>query len=229
MRNPKLVFVLNSDNHSENASVGPLCNPWPIQLYLCPVLLQGCILHTVYIQPPYASLWLLLRHSVGQVLLFTVVTPRNVTIVAPFFIFCVDWGHYHVLYLVLRLLPLSRDGCWCSSLQVLCERTNPESYTKVQYVFPQGADNVLSQAWSEGVITQKIMNFSPLNMAGWRLRGRVCVCSVNSYPANWSEEKAKKESKKSCKNYLGVADFKRIVRGICTKSNSHKQWAEERA
>ena len=45
---------------------------------------------------------------------------------------------------------------------------------------------------------------------------------VDSYPANCSEEKSKKESKKSCKNYLGVADFKRIVRGICTKSNSHK-------
>ena len=33
MRNPKLVLVLNSDSHSKNASVGPLYNPWPIQLY----------------------------------------------------------------------------------------------------------------------------------------------------------------------------------------------------
>ena len=33
---------------------------------------------------------------------------------------------------------------------------------------------------------------------------------VNSLPANWSEEKAKKESKKSCKNYLGVTDFEQI-------------------
>ena len=32
MRNPKLVLVLNLDSYSENASVGPLCNPWPIQL-----------------------------------------------------------------------------------------------------------------------------------------------------------------------------------------------------
>ena len=31
--------------------------------------------------------------------------------------------------------------------------------------------------------------------------------TVNSYPANWSEEKTKKESKKTNKNYLGVADF----------------------
>ena len=33
MRNPKLALVLNSDSHSKNASVGPLRNPWPIQLY----------------------------------------------------------------------------------------------------------------------------------------------------------------------------------------------------
>ena len=33
MRNPKLALVLNSDSHSENASVGPLYIPWPIQLY----------------------------------------------------------------------------------------------------------------------------------------------------------------------------------------------------
>ena len=33
MRNPKLVLVLKSGSHSENAIVGPLCNPWPIQLY----------------------------------------------------------------------------------------------------------------------------------------------------------------------------------------------------
>ena len=32
MGNPKLVLVLNSDSHSENVSIGPLCNPWPIQL-----------------------------------------------------------------------------------------------------------------------------------------------------------------------------------------------------
>ena len=29
----------------------------------------------------------------------------------------------------------------------------------------------------------------------------------NSYPVNWSVEKAKKESKKGCKNFLGVIDF----------------------
>ena len=33
MRNPKLVLVLKSDSHSENASVCPLCNALPIQLY----------------------------------------------------------------------------------------------------------------------------------------------------------------------------------------------------
>ena len=33
---------------------------------------------------------------------------------------------------------------------------------------------------------------------------------LNSCPANWSEEKAKKESKKSCKSYLGVTDFDQI-------------------
>ena len=32
-RNPKQVLVLKLDNHSENVSVGTLCNPWPIQLY----------------------------------------------------------------------------------------------------------------------------------------------------------------------------------------------------
>ena len=32
MRNLKLVLVLKLDSHSENASVGPLCNPLPIQL-----------------------------------------------------------------------------------------------------------------------------------------------------------------------------------------------------
>ena len=31
--------------------------------------------------------------------------------------------------------------------------------------------------------------------------------SINSPPANLSEGKAKKESKESCKNYLGVTDF----------------------
>ena len=52
---------------------------------------------------------------------------------------------------------------------------------------------------------------------------------VNSYPANWSEEKAKKKSKKSCKNYHGVTDFADMVHDICTKSKSHKQWAQEQA
>ena len=33
MRNPKLILVLKLDSHSENSSVGPVCNPWPIQLY----------------------------------------------------------------------------------------------------------------------------------------------------------------------------------------------------
>ena len=33
MRNPKLVLVLKLDSHGENASVGPLCNPWSIQLF----------------------------------------------------------------------------------------------------------------------------------------------------------------------------------------------------
>ena len=33
---------------------------------------------------------------------------------------------------------------------------------------------------------------------------------INSYPVNWSEENAKKESKKSYKNYLGVSDFEQI-------------------
>ena len=33
MRNPKLVLVLKLDSHSKNASVGLLCNPWPIQVY----------------------------------------------------------------------------------------------------------------------------------------------------------------------------------------------------
>ena len=55
------------------------------------------------------------------------------------------------------------------------------------------------------------------------------VRHVNSYPANWSVEKAKKESKKSSKNYLGVTDLERIVRGICTKSNTLKQLAQKRA
>ena len=33
MRNPKLVLVLKLDSNSKNASVGPLCNPWPTQSY----------------------------------------------------------------------------------------------------------------------------------------------------------------------------------------------------
>ena len=33
MGNAKLVLVLGLDSHSKNASVGPLCNLWPIQLY----------------------------------------------------------------------------------------------------------------------------------------------------------------------------------------------------
>ena len=28
-RKPKLALVLKSDSHSENASISPLCNPWP--------------------------------------------------------------------------------------------------------------------------------------------------------------------------------------------------------
>ena len=39
MRNPKLVLVLNLDSNSENVSVGPVCNPWPIQLYRLAVFL----------------------------------------------------------------------------------------------------------------------------------------------------------------------------------------------
>ena len=34
VRNPKLVLVLKSDSHIKNESVGLLCNPWPIQLYV---------------------------------------------------------------------------------------------------------------------------------------------------------------------------------------------------
>ena len=30
----RLVLVLKSESHSKNASVGPFCNPWPIQLYV---------------------------------------------------------------------------------------------------------------------------------------------------------------------------------------------------
>ena len=30
---PSMVLVLKSDSHSENVTVGLLCNPWPIQLY----------------------------------------------------------------------------------------------------------------------------------------------------------------------------------------------------
>ena len=39
----------------------------------------------------------------------------------------------------------------------------------------------------------------------WRrvIDNRGITTAVNSYPANWSEEKAKKESKKSGKNTLG--------------------------
>ena len=33
MKNSKLVLVLKSDRDSKNVSVGPLCNPWQIQLY----------------------------------------------------------------------------------------------------------------------------------------------------------------------------------------------------
>ena len=29
---PKVVLVLKLDSHSKNASIGLLCNPWPIQL-----------------------------------------------------------------------------------------------------------------------------------------------------------------------------------------------------
>ena len=53
--------------------------------------------------------------------------------------------------------------------------------------------------------------------------------TVNIYPVNWSVEKTKKESNKSCKNYLGVVDFDQTDRGICTKSNTLKQLAQERA
>ena len=31
-RHQKLVLVLKSGSHRENASVAPVCNPWPIQL-----------------------------------------------------------------------------------------------------------------------------------------------------------------------------------------------------
>ena len=33
MRHLKLVLVVKPDSDSKNASIGPLCNPWPIQLY----------------------------------------------------------------------------------------------------------------------------------------------------------------------------------------------------
>ena len=38
MRNPKLVLVLKFGSHSKNVSVGPLCNPWSIQLYVQAIL-----------------------------------------------------------------------------------------------------------------------------------------------------------------------------------------------
>ena len=47
---------------------------------------------------------------------------------------------------------------------------------------------------------------------------------LNSYFLIWSMEKAKKESKKSCKNYHWVADSGKMIHAICTKSNYEKQW-----
>ena len=59
----------------------------------------------------------------------------------------------------------------------------------------------------------------------------VCVfCSVfNNYPVKWSVEKAKKELKRSCNNYHGVADFGQTLHAICTKSNSEKWWCQRGA
>ena len=62
MRNTKLVLVLNSDSHSENASVGPLCNPWPIQLYHFHTLpLQSNInisqINISHHSAPYSDVW----------------------------------------------------------------------------------------------------------------------------------------------------------------------------
>ena len=52
---------------------------------------------------------------------------------------------------------------------------------------------------------------------------------LNSYPVNWSVEKAKKKSKKSCKKFHGVADFGQILHASCTKSNSEKRWCQRGA
>ena len=56
VRNPKLILVLKLDSHSENASVGPLCNPWSIQLYTFLIILKEIdVLYYVAITYLYAQ------------------------------------------------------------------------------------------------------------------------------------------------------------------------------
>ena len=43
---------------------------------------------------------------------------------------------------------------------------------------------------------------------------RRAVVNLNSHPVNWSEEKGKKETKKSCKNCHGVADLLSVYPGL---------------
>ena len=58
----------------------------------------------------------------------------------------------------------------------------------------------------EGSIARVVACFDHL----FCLLGRKCTAFlifINSYPANWSEEKVKKEPKKRCKYFHGVADL----------------------
>ena len=66
MRNQKIVLVLKSDSHSKNASVGQLCNLWPIQLYkkcVAPLNLsrnalgQAANLFAIRVAPDFFVLW----------------------------------------------------------------------------------------------------------------------------------------------------------------------------